>query len=509
MLEPFASRRRILARRLAALHPELELGAGDALHLPRGEARIVITIEARDAVGAFARGRTAGLRYTIEGNLAAAEKAQVRAAVLAIGQSLSAVEDPSDDARPVESLEELASIPAGARALLAPLLLADPSALIPAVERLHQAELRGHGPGALLGLPPCLSIEMRPEAVYAEVASRSVTLPKPCDTCGVAARCPAPLTSPPAAALRPLRHADATAAALSAVTSIAAAFDRPVPATALRFLTEVQALRRGLHSITPLPLELSLKCTGARVDPTLRLVEYSPRSPRGAGSRESRGPARRRALVGIVERLAGTVASEASAWIERLEPHASAGLELSIGVEIDLASDRVRPQLYAHVEPESEPRHLVEAMLAFAGTESQDVQAIAEGPHPSALVLAAYGPTAAALRRVKLYFARPLVSGHARSGLAPASLDPFAAFAPDSGLAVLAADAGGCVWEKWDFPCARHFQATGALPAAFARGLDEPDAERVHAILDGGAFAPWYTWLSVGRVSRAVYFVPR
>jgi hypothetical protein len=508
---PIDLRRRILVRRLAARHPELEL-AGDDLHLPLGAALVKITIEARDSARAFARGRTAALGYMVQGDLAGEAKDGARDALLAIGQSLLAIEDSSDEVREVGSFEGLAALPPGTRARPARPLLVDPSALIPTIQRLHEAELNAGASRQLLELPPCLSIEMRPEPLGPEIAPKqAVLLPEPCNACGAAACCPALPASPPAMPLRPLRHAEATAAALAAVSSIAAAFERPVPAAALQFLVEVQALRRGLHSIPPVPFELSLKRSDTRLDATLRIVEYSPRSPPGADSRGVRGPVRRRALVRILERMAGTVASEAAAWLERVERHASVGLEMSIGVEIDLATGGVRPQLYAHVEPESGPRarDLVEAMLAFASAVSPDVRAIAEEPGGSALVLAAHAPTAGTPHRVKLYFARALASGHARSGLVAANPGSLAAYAPDTGLAVLAADGRGAVWEKWDFPCARHFQATQALPEDFARGLDDPDAARIRRILDGDTFAPWYTWLSVGRGSRAVYFVPR
>ena len=64
-------------------------------------------------------------------------------------------------------------------------------------------------------------------------------------------------------------------------------------------------------------------------------------------------------------------------------------------------------------------------------------------------------------------------------------------------------------WEKWDFPCAVHFQLAAGLSSAFAEGLGEEDRARTAALLDGRRFAPWPTWLSVGKGVSTLYFVPR
>ncbi len=504
-----AGERRGLARRLLALHPELVAGAREGvLCLELGAGRVVVTVEARGA-GAQVVGRRAALRYAIEGALGAAEKEQARAVLRALGESLAAVEG----AREVGGAEELSALGPGERAWVGQGALEDPSALVGAIDALHQGALRGEGPGAIEGLPPCLSLEMRPEQVRGGVRAVSGPLVAPCDGCGAAVVCPAsavPRRST-GGALRPLRHDEPTAAALAAMRSVAAAFGRPVPAAAIDALVQIQALRRGVHALPPVPFELSLKRSGGGLEPALRFVEYSPRSPPGASSREARGPSRRRVLAALAGRVDPSSGAEAAAFVAEVEAAQSPGLEVSVGVEVDLAGEGARAQLYAHVEPEPRggARSVVERVLAFAGAPGPEVLAVLDLLSGSDLVLAAHAPRGGASRRVKLYFARALDAGHDPSGLAPADLGPLAPYAPRAGLAVLVAEAGSVRWEKWDFPCARHFQRTEALPAAFADGLGGEDAARVARILDGEAFAPWYTWLSVGRAARTVYFVPR
>jgi hypothetical protein len=505
-----ASERRALARRLLARHPELRAGPGEeALSLPLGAARVVVTIEAPGSAGAQIAGKRAALRYVLDGALAAADGERARVVLRALGRSLAAIEQAGP--REVSTAEDLAALSPREEARLGPAALEDPSALTGAIDLLHQATLRGEGPAAIEALPPCLSLETRPEQVRAVVEAMHTPLVAPCDACGAAAVCPASVAPrrPMRGALRPLRHDDLTAAALAAMRSIAGVFGRPVPAAAIAGLVQIQALRRGVHALPPLPFELSLKRTADRLDPVLRLVEYNPRSRDGLPSREERGPARRSALA----RLVAPGGADAEAFLAEVEPTQSPGLELSVGLEIDLAGEGVRAQLYAHVEPgpREQAQALVERVLAFAGAEGPQIRAVVDlldGPG-SELVLAAYAPRESSSRRVKLYFARDLDAAHDRSGLATADLGALAPYAPRAGLAVLVVGAGKVGWEKWDFPCARHFQQTAALPAAFADGLAAEDAGRVARILDGEAFAPWYTWLSVGRAAQTVYFVPR
>ena len=126
----------------------------------------------------------------------------------------------------------------------------------------------------------------------------------------------------------------------------------------------------------------------------------------------------------------------------------------------------------------------------------------------SDVVLIALSPSRGAPRRTKVYFERRLADGHA-SGLLPAEPGALAPFAPDRGLAVLACESGRLRWEKWDFPCATHYQRSGGLAAAFATGLDPLERARVEQLLDGRRFAPWPTWLSVNPVGSTLYFVPR
>jgi hypothetical protein len=154
-------------------------------------------------------------------------------------------------------------------------------------------------------------------------------------------------------------------------------------------------------------------------------------------------------------------------------------------------------------------------MLAWSGADGPMVPAVvalageADEAARSDVVLVALSPAPGAPRRAKIYFSRRLDQGHAPSGLSPAEPGPLHAFAPSRGLAVLACDPGGVRWEKWDFPCAAHYQRAEGLAAAFAAGLPGEESERVERLLDGRVFAPWPTWLSVGAASRTLYFVAR
>jgi hypothetical protein len=351
------------------------------------------------------------------------------------------------------------------------------------------------------------------------VEEMRLPLPAPCDGCGAAALCPASGAPRRAAghALRALRHADLGAASLAAIHAIAAAFNRPAPPAALQLLVELHALRRGIHALPPLPLEFSLKRAADRLSPALRIVEYSPYAPRGLPSRQVRGPARARALAALAERLAGAPASGAPRWLAAVQGAQSEGLELSFGLDIDLECGGLRPQLYAHVEaaPRAGAEAVLRGVLGFAGVEPAQVarvaalHALGASAGGSDLVLATYSPTPASPRRVKLYFARPLASGHEPSGLRPAVGGALGPFMPAAGLAVLVADSAAVRWEKWDFPCARHPQAARDVAGAFSEGLRPEDSRRVQGILDGEDFMPWTTWLSVGSNASAVYFVPR
>jgi hypothetical protein len=522
-------RRRLLAHRLRALHPELGLGMmPGSLVLDLGDARVVLVVESANVETAHVRGRIAALRYAVEGVIAPSDAARARRLVLEAGESLLRLESLPLEVRAMSTAKELAELGPGEAATLTPAALADPSELVDAIEVLHRASLRGDEPGEMSDLPPCLSLEMRPELPRTFIVEMKTPLVAPCSDCGVAARCPANAVqrATPRHAISPLRHGESSTAMLAAVSAITEAFDVEVPAAALRAILELCALRAGIHSLVPLPFELSLKCADDRLEPVLRFVEYSPRSPRGMPSRLERNPERRRQLLAIAAKLtthgataepASDVVASANAWLAEIERTQSAALDMSLGFEIDLTTLTTRPQLYAHVEatPRARVHELIERTLAFSGVSSDaarpflDLHALHPGRPRSDVVLAAFSPSANAPRRTKLYFTRALREGHAESQLTPAETGALAAFAPDSGLAVLVAERSAARWEKWDFPCARHFQRSAGLVDAFAEGLASSDAARLKRILSGSRFAVWPTWLSVGRAARTIYFIPR
>jgi hypothetical protein len=515
---PEAERRR-LAHKLRAAHPELRAGAAPgSLVLELGVARLVLVVESAQADAVHVRGERAALRYVIEGAISTEEATRARAAVLAISESLLALERAVEGPRTIVSEGDLAQLAPGESATLDPLLLRDPSSLVDAVQSLHRASLDGNGPAEIRDLPPCLDLAVRPEPPRAYVAEMLTPLIAPCDACGVAAMCPAsavPRLDTPRP-LRALRHAEAGAAALSAMTAVANAFDRPLPEIAVRITNELSLLRAGIHSLPPVPFELSLKRRSDELESVLRFVEYSPRSPHGMPSRTERGPERRRRLIDLAESATAS-ATDCRAWLSEIEAAQSRAVDLSLGFEIDLGTNAIRPQLYAHVEamPREAARDLAMRTLRFAGVAAESAEPILAmheigGEGGSDLVLAAHSPSPASPRRTKLYFERALRSGHRAARLEPLGpLGALEAFAPTRGLAVLVAEQGRVDWEKWDFPCAVHYQGAEGLSTAFAEGLRAADEARVHRLMDGTRFAPWPTWISVGRATRAMYFVPR
>jgi hypothetical protein len=311
-----------------------------------------------------------------------------------------------------------------------------------------------------------------------------------------------------------LRHRDPTAAALAAAHAVAGAWSRPIPAAAMDALLALLGGRAGALGVPPIPLELSLKRSAGALLPRLRVVEYSPRSRPGLPAREDRAPLRRDRLIEIAEALG---AAEARAWVAMLEAEQPPGMELSFGLDADLHTGRVLPQLYAHIEPRDHARILgaLRGALAWSGAGDAAVPpllALATDGGEAArsdVVLIALSPAAGAPRRTKAYFSRPLAAPHAPSGLLPARPGALGAFAPARGLAVLSCEPGALRWEKWDFPCSAHYQRAEGLAAAFAGGLPGEDQERVTRLLDGRTFAAWPTWLSAGTSTATLYFVPR
>jgi hypothetical protein len=510
------------------------------LTIRAGLAQLTLTLDRPDAPHAQVRGRHLSLGYRLEGKMSPRETEEARAHLLAVARTFASLESeageppsptpsptpsttPSRSAHPAEQTARTAEeLEAMARRGPGPIrpsveLLAAPEGLIEVVDRLYRASLGGVRLAQVIGLPPCLDLAMRPEALETPNATARTPLASPCDRCGAAMYCPTSAgPSPPASSsLRPLRHLEPTAAAVVALHAIAAAFGKPIPALALDTLVGILGARVGLLSVPAAPLEFSLKRGVDALLPHLRVVEYSPRSRPGLPTREERGPLRRARLSQLARALG---AAEVDAWIDLVEQAQPAGLELTFGLDADLESGRVLPQLYAHIEPRDRPRMLdvLGRILAWSCPDTAGLAAVtelAEGgastPERSDIVLVAHAPGPGAPRRTKVYFARTLAAGHPASGLYPARLDALSGYAPEHGLCVLSCGPGGARWEKWDFPCASHHQRASGLAAAFAEGLPPAERRRVEELLDGRAFAPWPTWLSVGRDARTLYFVAR
>jgi hypothetical protein len=330
----------------------------------------------------------------------------------------------------------------------------------------------------------------------------------PCDGCGVAAACPAsaePAQGP--RALRPLRHAEPFAAALAALRAVAAAWDRPPHAALEAELVSLVAERSGARAVPPPPFELSLKVVQGRLEPALRVVEYSATGP----WRLERARLRLPALVARATRLMPD--APFADWLALVAAAQPPGLEVSLGLEARLDGAALRPQLYAHIDPcdRAAQLRLAEALVRWSSGASAPLAALFAAPfdRPVALVLVAHAPASGDPRRLKLYLSAPLAAAHASSGLTPAPLGALAAHAPPFGLAVLECGVAGVRWRKHDFPSATHFQRAAGLAADFARGLDAADGARLRRLLDGGAFAAWPTWLSVSDDARSLYFIPR
>jgi FAD/FMN-containing dehydrogenase len=351
-------------------------------------------------------------------------------------------------------------------------------------ERYRAIVTRGQSP-LEEGPTPCLSLSMRP-LPPSPVAGRLAPLVEPCSECGVAASCPASLV--PASQprpLRPLRHADPLAAALAATRAIAAAWDQRPPVVVEELLLKLVRERLGSRSLPAPPFEFSLKIADGQLTPRLRVVEYSSTgSWRSARSRE-----RARSLLHYGEE-----------WLHFVEARQPEGLEISVGFDAELDGSRLSTQLYAHVDPGSDRERLVRETIAWSAGVDQTLSF-------GELVLVAFCPRPDDPRRTKLYLSMPLSQTH--EGLPAAELGELARYAPERGLAVLECGASGLRWRKRDFPCTVHFQRATSLPADFGRGLDERDSLRLQQILDGRAFAPWPTWLSVSPSERSLYFVPR
>jgi hypothetical protein len=460
--------------------------------------RVVIAIEPSGTPRAQVSGRHLSLAYRVEGSLAPQDGAAMRDRMRAIAETFMGAES---------------SPPLPER------FLSDPSLLIEPVDRLRRAEIHEAHPIAPSNLPPCMDTAVRPETPQRPLARVATPIVAPCDECGAALCCPSNARPRPAPArpLRVLRHGDAAEATLAAITAVAGAWKQPVPGVALEVLSVLFGARAGVLGVPAAPFELSLKRSASSLLPRLRLVEYSPRSRAGLPSREERAPRRRDRLVALAESLGAT---EARSWVELLEGEQPPGMELSFGIDADLGPverGKALPQLYAHIEPRDRNGMLttLRRVLEWSGAKPSEVEPFAslvrgyDGGDRSELVLVALAPGEGRARRTKVYFGRQLEKGHGPSGLQPADTGSLRSFASNRGLAVLACDSETPSWEKWDFPCAVHFQLAAGLPSAFAEGLGEEDRARVATLFDGRRFAPWPTWLSVGNAASTLYFVPR
>jgi len=468
-----------IVRHLAALYPEAQRVGAQQLSFAVGSSKVHVQVRPADDQPAFARTPLVSLGYRLEGPLDGAEDL-VRALLRQLAREVAAFAPPPQpiDARLVDEI----------------------------AEAYRTAVIAGNRPQRT-GPTPCLSLEMRPLPPHGSLEALS-PLVEPCTGCGVAASCAASVTpSVTPRPLRPLRHAEPLAAALAATRAIAAAWDRSPPAAIDELLLELVCDRVGARSVPAPPFELSLKIEQGRLLPAIRVVEYSATGP----LRAERGRQRRRALAELATRLAPGVPY--GEWLDLVEAHQPAGLEVSIGIEARLDGGGVSAQLYTHIDPTDRAAmlRLAEGVVHEATNGSWSIASLLglELERPLALVLLAFSPGPDDVRRTKLYISAPLALSHPPSGLGPAALADVSAYAPAWGLAVLECGATGARWRKHDFPCTAHFQKATGLARDFGRGLDEADARRLDRILCGDAFAPWPTWVSVSPTERTLYFIPR
>jgi hypothetical protein len=394
----------------------------------------------------------------------------------------------------------------------------DPLGLVPVVDAARRAWLERGRPPYLRQLPPCLDLSLRPREPGVPLTT-AFPPPAPCDECSHALWCPA--NAVPArgsrAGLRPLRHREPTAAVLAAVRAICAVWGAPENPAIAAWVHEMVALRRGDLSGPAPSFELSLKREGKRLAPLLRVVDLhppmSPTWPAQAAATRRRGLLRASAR-GLDQRQGGEgrVARAIDDFMDLIEAHqpelVGEPTGVSYGVETPVHGGPLRTQIYAHVQPgnDATAHALVRAALGWVGVTPAAIARFTGFSDARTVALITHAPLPDDPRRIKIYVRAPLDTRDAASGLEPLARP---AWAPSFGLAVLCCDAGDTGWEKWDFPCAAHFQAAAPVFESFCDGMADEDAQRARRIVDGRQFAPWPTWLSVRPNARTIYLNPR
>jgi hypothetical protein len=477
---------------LIAAHPALALRVVSPLEVgfEHAGATVTLVFQPPHARPAFAAGRRVSAMYRVAGRLSAEGAATLRDALTAIGRTLS--NDPSPDV-----LRQLDDAPEEA---------------ISAVATRYAQAIEGGRLAEPSDLPPCLDLAQRPAWRSALSQPLLAPLPTPCDRCAAARACPAcarsthVMTRP----LSPLRHGDGTAAALAFVEATCEAFDQTPSAAAIAFVLALSRARGGVSSGPPLPMEVSLKRVDDGLAPLLRLVDYAPDHAPGDAPRETRIAGRNEAILALAGGLVDGPGREALA---RFSAIVGDGTPLSLGAEIGVIDGRARAQVYAHLDPRSPDVAVAAVTAAFGACEGGDEALPATlallGRTRGHVALLSLSPTTDAPWSLKAYLALPLATEDAPSGLRAASLGRLAPFAPSHGLAVLAGDARGVRFRKWDFPAITHFQRSRPLIDAFVAGMHDGDRAKTTRILDGARFAAWPTWVSVGERESVLYFVPR
>lgn len=503
-----------LAARLVRGRPALALSLGSApgeilIQTPEGVARV--RLRAREARPAVMVTANVSLGYELGWRPTPPVAERLRAAVLALARDLEAIDTFVRIGTEAE-LDALAETRSGSF-VVAPEVVGDPARFVDRVDRIHRAWLASSARVRLVGLPACLDLEMRPEALPA-VEGSSDALAEPCVRCAAAKGCPTPRPAgaEPAPALIPLHHRDPDAAARVALQTVASAWDRPVPRAIDAAVNALLAARTGPLDVPYPPFELSLKREGDALAPLLRIVEYGPRQETGS---DERAPLRREVVRRVArQHLSAPEEQALSEWASLLDASLERAYELTIGFEHHLLTGSHRVQLYAHPDPSRTAalsRAIVET-LAWAGASPAAIDGVRDllaSPLRPQLALSTLSPAPEAPRRLKLYFVLPMQAAHEPTGLGPAPIGAFAEVATPWRLGVLEVVAGGVRWAKHDFPCAAHFQRAGAAFVAFTEGVRAEDRARAGAVLQGSAFAAWPTWLSVSAEGSAFYFVAR
>jgi len=387
-------------------------------------------------------------------------------------------------------------------------LVADPIALLPNVVAAREAWIERRWAPRVAGLPPCLALELRPRELDLPLA-RPLAPTGPCMDCSHAMVCPAnAVEGGSREGLRPLRHREPTTGLLTALRTMSEAWRLQLNPATSRWVDDARTRRRGVLSAPILPFELSLKRTGSRLAPLVRIVDIFPPTPTAWPTAAQRSASYLEALRASVPAFNTELEiKNIETFLDLVCAERGAGASVSYGIEAPLGEGSVRTQLYAHLPRGQEGQALVRKVLSWAGAEAKALELAMTFCAAHQLALVTLAPLPDEPRRVKIYVSAPLSTCDPSTGLEP--LDPVPSYAPTHGLAVLACGAQGLAWEKWDFRCMAHFQTFAPVLEDFVAGLDPVDEARARRILNGLDFAPWPTWISVRPHARTLYFSPR